>query len=174
MFGTTYQHQKTGEQQVSSVRGRFLAGRNMVNLHIVISWAGLSSHFRYWLTVLFDLSGLPISSRMEECSLPPWFPCVQSEEPLSFHHPYPSLNLLPSGNCGCAFLQIDVGRSSWSLDRPFVTLLPATMLMSLADSKQGKNRSGVRMFKDGKESKSRNEKETEGERLWELQYSRGL
>lgn len=46
--------------------------------------------------------------------------------------------------------------------------------MSLADSKQGKNRSGVRMFKDGKEGKSRNEKETEGERLWELQYSRGL
>ena len=44
-----------------------------------------------------------------------------------------------------------MGRSSWSLDRPFVTLLPATMLMSLADSKQGKNRSGVRMFKDGKE-----------------------
>ncbi|XP_004683743.2 PREDICTED: short transient receptor potential channel 2-like [Condylura cristata] len=53
------------------------------------------------------------------------------------------------GNCGCAFLQIDVGRSSWPLDRPFVTLLPATMLMSLAESKQGKNRSGVRMFKDG-------------------------
>ncbi|XP_052012389.1 protein XNDC1N isoform X2 [Apodemus sylvaticus] len=43
---------------------------------------------------------------------------------------------------------IDVGRSSWPLDRPFVTLLPATMLMSLADSKEGKNRSGVRMFKD--------------------------
>uniref|UniRef100_H0XIA2 Transient receptor ion channel domain-containing protein n=1 Tax=Otolemur garnettii TaxID=30611 RepID=H0XIA2_OTOGA len=51
------------------------------------------------------------------------------------------------GNCGCAFLQIDVGRSSWSLDKPFITLLPATMLMSLTDSKQGKNRSGVRMFK---------------------------
>ncbi|XP_053418763.1 protein XNDC1N isoform X2 [Nycticebus coucang] len=51
------------------------------------------------------------------------------------------------GNCGCAFLQIDVGRSSWSLDKPFITLLPATMLMSLTDSKQGKNRSRVRMFK---------------------------
>ncbi|XP_052617017.1 protein XNDC1N isoform X3 [Peromyscus californicus insignis] len=45
-------------------------------------------------------------------------------------------------------MSIDVGRSSWPLDRPFVTLLPATMLMSLADSKEGKNRSGVRMFKD--------------------------
>lgn len=60
-----------------------------------------------------------------------------------------------TGNCGCAFLQIDVGRSSWPLDRPFVTLLPATMLMSRTDSKSGKNRSGVRMFKDGKEGKSR-------------------
>ncbi|XP_012372548.1 short transient receptor potential channel 2-like isoform X1 [Octodon degus] len=58
------------------------------------------------------------------------------------------ISYIDIGNCGCAFLQIDVGRSSWSLDRPFITLLPATMLMSLADSKQGKNRSGVRMFKD--------------------------
>lgn len=60
-----------------------------------------------------------------------------------------TIGYIDVGNCGCAFLQIDVGRSSWPLDRPFVTLLPATMLMSLLDSKQGKNRSGVRMFKDG-------------------------
>lgn len=58
------------------------------------------------------------------------------------------ISYIDVGNCGCAFLQIDVGRSSWSLDRPFITLLPATMLMSLTDSKQGKNRSGVRMFKN--------------------------
>ncbi|XP_029391547.1 short transient receptor potential channel 2 [Mus pahari] len=58
------------------------------------------------------------------------------------------ISYIDVGNCGCAFLQIDVGRSSWPLDRPFVTLLPATMLMSLTDSKSGKNRSGVRMFKD--------------------------
>eukprot|EP00069_Balaena_mysticetus_P000641 bmy_03657T0 len=54
---------------------------------------------------------------------------------------------LPLGQVTVA-VQIDVGRSSWSLDRPFVTLLPAAMLMSLADSKQGKNCSGNRMFKD--------------------------
>lgn len=59
-----------------------------------------------------------------------------------------SISYIDVGNCGCAFLQIDVGRSSWPPDRPFITLLPATMLMSLSDSKQGKNRSGVRMFKD--------------------------
>ncbi|XP_038178486.1 putative short transient receptor potential channel 2-like protein isoform X5 [Arvicola amphibius] len=44
-------------------------------------------------------------------------------------------------------MSIDVGRSSWPLDRPFVTLLPATMLMSPAESKEEKNRSGVRMFR---------------------------
>lgn len=64
----------------------------------------------------------------------------------------PSLcrNLLSPGNCGCAFLQLTwvVPPGPWT---DLVTLLPATMLMSLADSKQGKNRSGVRMFKDGKE-----------------------
>lgn len=61
------------------------------------------------------------------------------------------LSALSPGNCGCAFLQIDVGRSSWAPDRPFVTLLPATMLMSPTESKEEKNRCGVRMFRAGKE-----------------------
>ncbi|XP_041586443.1 putative short transient receptor potential channel 2-like protein isoform X1 [Vulpes lagopus] len=83
----------------------------------------------------------------------PWLSCPQDKSgqlkvELQLERVVP-IGYIDVGNCGCAFLQIDVGRSSWSLDRPFVTLLPATMLMSLADSKQGKNRSGVRMFKDG-------------------------
>ncbi|XP_039703871.1 protein XNDC1N isoform X2 [Pteropus medius] len=82
----------------------------------------------------------------------PWLSCPQDKSgqlkaELQLERAVP-ISYIDVGNCGCAFLQIDVGRSSWSLDRPFVTLLPATMLMSLADSKQGKNRSGVRMFKD--------------------------
>ncbi|KAM4847004.1 protein XNDC1N isoform 1-T2 [Thomomys bottae] len=82
----------------------------------------------------------------------PWLSCPQDKSgqlkaELQLERAVP-INYIDVGNCGCAFLQIDVGRSSWSLDRPFVTLLPATMLMSLTDSKQGKNRSGVRMFKD--------------------------
>ncbi|XP_066106802.1 protein XNDC1N isoform X3 [Saccopteryx bilineata] len=82
----------------------------------------------------------------------PWLSCPhdktgQLKVELQLERAVP-IGYIDVGNCGCAFLQIDVGRSSWSLDRPFVTLLPATMLMSLADSKQGKNRSGVRMFKD--------------------------
>ncbi|KAL0994311.1 hypothetical protein UPYG_G00120520 [Umbra pygmaea] len=51
------------------------------------------------------------------------------------------------GNCGSAFIQIDVGRSSWPLDQPYVTLLPTTTLMSPAESRQGTGRTGVRMFK---------------------------
>ncbi|XP_027971859.1 short transient receptor potential channel 2-like [Eumetopias jubatus] len=82
----------------------------------------------------------------------PWLGCPQDKSgqlkvELQLERAVP-IGYIDVGNCGSAFLQIDVGRSSWSLDRPFVTLLPATMLMSLADSKQGKNRSGVRMFKD--------------------------
>ncbi|ELW71838.1 Short transient receptor potential channel 2 [Tupaia chinensis] len=76
----------------------------------------------------------------------PWLSCPQDRSgqlrvELQLERAVP-IGYIDVGNCGCAFLQIDVGRSSWSLDRPFVTLLPATMLMSLTDSKQGKNRSG--------------------------------
>ncbi|XP_040613482.1 putative short transient receptor potential channel 2-like protein isoform X2 [Mesocricetus auratus] len=83
----------------------------------------------------------------------PWLSCPRDKSgqlrvELQLERVVP-ISYIDVGNCGCAFLQIDVGRSSWPLDRPFVTLLPATMLMSLADSKEGKNRSGVRMFKDG-------------------------
>uniref|UniRef100_A0A8D2JJ80 Transient receptor ion channel domain-containing protein n=1 Tax=Sciurus vulgaris TaxID=55149 RepID=A0A8D2JJ80_SCIVU len=82
----------------------------------------------------------------------PWLSCPQDKSgqlkvELQLERAVP-ISYIDIGNCGCAFLQIDVGRSSWSLDRPFITLLPATMLMSLTDSKQGKNRSGVRMFKN--------------------------
>ncbi|XP_033063366.1 putative short transient receptor potential channel 2-like protein isoform X3 [Trachypithecus francoisi] len=82
----------------------------------------------------------------------PWLSCPQDKSgqlkvELQLERAVP-IGYIDVGNCGCAFLQIDVGRSSWPLDRAFVTLLPATMLMSLTDSKQGKNHSGVRMFKD--------------------------
>ncbi|XP_010724907.1 DNA repair protein XRCC1 isoform X2 [Meleagris gallopavo] len=43
---------------------------------------------------------------------------------------------------------IEVGRSSWPLDRPYVTLVPSVTLMTPADSKLDRNRCGVRMFKE--------------------------
>ncbi|XP_068920809.1 protein XNDC1N isoform X1 [Petaurus breviceps papuanus] len=59
------------------------------------------------------------------------------------------ISYIDVGNYGCAFLQVDVGRSSWPPGRPFLTLLPMATMMSPSDSKLGTNRSGVRMFKDG-------------------------
>ncbi|KAM9451515.1 protein XNDC1N isoform 1-T1 [Clarias gariepinus] len=53
------------------------------------------------------------------------------------------------GNHGSAFIQVDVGRSSWPIDHPYVTLLPTTTLMSPADSRQGTGKHTVRMFKKG-------------------------
>ncbi|XP_066444575.1 protein XNDC1N isoform X2 [Eleutherodactylus coqui] len=53
------------------------------------------------------------------------------------------------GNSGSAFLQIDVGRSIWPLDKAFATLLPTTTLMSPADARATRNLRGVRMFKEG-------------------------
>ncbi|KAG5844710.1 hypothetical protein ANANG_G00165420 [Anguilla anguilla] len=58
-----------------------------------------------------------------------------------------AISYVDVGNCGSAFIQIDVGRSSWPLERPYVTLLPTATLMGPADSKQEKGRTGVRMFK---------------------------
>ncbi|NXA89226.1 XRCC1 protein, partial [Melanocharis versteri] len=52
------------------------------------------------------------------------------------------------GNYGCAFLQIEVGCSSWPCDQPYLTLVPTVMLMTPADSKLDQNRCGVQMFKE--------------------------
>ncbi|XP_035425426.1 protein XNDC1N isoform X1 [Cygnus atratus] len=52
------------------------------------------------------------------------------------------------GNCGCAFVQVEVGRSSWPLGQPYVPLVPSVTLMTPAESRTGENRCGVRMFKE--------------------------
>ncbi|XP_051959964.1 short transient receptor potential channel 2-like [Xyrauchen texanus] len=57
------------------------------------------------------------------------------------------IGFIDVGNCGSAFIQVDVGRSSWPLHHPYVTLLPTATLMSPADSKEGTGRQTVRMFK---------------------------
>lgn len=69
------------------------------------------------------------------------------------------------GNWGCAFLQIEVGRSSWPLDRPYLTLVPSVALMTPADSKLDRNRCGVRMFKEGKGKPIRSTRPS-GEVVW--------
>ena len=54
-----------------------------------------------------------------------------------------------TGNAGSAFIELLVGSSMWPSGKDYVTLLPSQMLMSPADSKTGKNNSGVKMFDKG-------------------------
>lgn len=86
-----------------------------------------SGNSRPWLCSMQDRSGvLRVELQMERAS---------------------TIGFIDVGNLGSAFIQIDVGRSSWSLDHPYVTLLPTATLMIPADSKQGIGRRSVRMFK---------------------------
>ncbi|XP_066287809.1 uncharacterized protein [Branchiostoma lanceolatum] len=52
------------------------------------------------------------------------------------------------GNSGSAYVELLVGRSSWTRSREYVTLLPATMFMNPMESKAGKNKMVVRMFNE--------------------------
>lgn len=86
-----------------------------------------SENSRPWLCSAQDRSGvLRVELQMERAS---------------------AIGFLDVGNCGSAFIQVDVGRSSWSLDHPYVTLLPTATLMNPADARQGTGRQTVRMFK---------------------------
>ncbi|KAI7796368.1 short transient receptor potential channel 2 [Triplophysa rosa] len=86
-----------------------------------------SGNSRPWLCSMQDRSGvLRVELQMERAA------------PIGF---------IDVGNFGSAFIQIDVGRSSWSLDHPYVTLLPTATLMIPAESRQGLDRQNVRMFK---------------------------
>lgn len=82
----------------------------------------------------------------------PWLSCPQERSrqlkvELQLERAVP-IGYIDVGNWGCAFLQIEVGRSSWPLDRPYLTLVPSVALMTPADSKLDRNRCGVRMFKE--------------------------
>nr|XP_056714786.1 protein XNDC1N [Euleptes europaea] len=95
----------------------------------------------------------PVDNLLLEGGRHPWLSCPQDRSRLlkvelqleqASHVGY-----IDVGNCGSAFLQIDVGRSSWPADQSYLTLLPTTTLMTPADAKLDNNRSGVRMFKEG-------------------------
>ncbi|NXM04420.1 XRCC1 protein, partial [Tyrannus savana] len=105
----------------------------------------------------------PAENLLSEGSVRPWLGCPQDrsrrlsvELQLERASPigYVDIGMSPSPcrrrgwNCGCAFLQIEVGRSSWPRDQPYVTLVPTVTLMTPGDSKLGQNRCGVRMFKE--------------------------
>ncbi|XP_015745445.1 short transient receptor potential channel 2-like [Python bivittatus] len=95
----------------------------------------------------------PVDNLLLEEEPQPWLCCPsdrsrQLKAELQLEHAS-CIGYIDVGNCGSAFLQIDVGRSSWPPDQSYLTLLPTTTLMGPADAKLNKNRSGVRMFKEG-------------------------
>ncbi|NXL54147.1 XRCC1 protein, partial [Podilymbus podiceps] len=94
----------------------------------------------------------PVENLLCEDGLRPWLTCPQDRSrqlrvELQLERASP-IGYVDVGNCGCAFLQIEVGRSSWPLGRPYLTLLPSVALMTPAESKLDQNRCGVRMFKE--------------------------
>ncbi|NWZ58354.1 TRPC2 protein, partial [Haliaeetus albicilla] len=94
----------------------------------------------------------PVENLLHEDSLRPWLGCPQDRSrqlkvELQLERASP-IGYVDVGNCGCAFLQIEVGRSSWPLEQSYLTLVPSVALMTPADSKLDQNRCGVRMFKE--------------------------
>uniref|UniRef100_A0A8D0FUG8 DNA-repair protein Xrcc1 N-terminal domain-containing protein n=1 Tax=Strix occidentalis caurina TaxID=311401 RepID=A0A8D0FUG8_STROC len=94
----------------------------------------------------------PVENLLREDGPRPWLSCPQDRSrhlrvELQLERASP-IGYVDVGNCGCAFLQIEVGRSSWPLNQPYLTLVPSVALMTPADSKLDRNRCGVRMFKE--------------------------
>nr|XP_034971249.1 putative short transient receptor potential channel 2-like protein [Zootoca vivipara] len=108
---------------------------------------------KYVVSFTFQDPKSPVENLLLEEGVQPWLSCPQDRSrqlkaELQLEHAS-RIGYIDVGNCGSAFLQIDVGRSSWPLDQSYLTLLPTTALMMPADAKLDKNRSAVRMFKEG-------------------------
>ncbi|NXS30662.1 XRCC1 protein, partial [Pomatostomus ruficeps] len=94
----------------------------------------------------------PAENLLSEDGIRPWLGCPKEHSrqlsvELQLERASP-ISYVDVGNYGCAFLQIEVGRSSWPCDQPYLTLVPTVTLMTPADSKLDQNRCGVRMFKE--------------------------
>nr|XP_028581595.1 short transient receptor potential channel 2-like isoform X2 [Podarcis muralis] len=108
---------------------------------------------KYVVSFTFQDPKSPVENLLLEEGVRPWLSSPQDRSrqlkaELQLEHAS-RIGYIDVGNCGSAFLQIDVGRSSWPLDQSYLTLLPTTALMMPADAKLDKNRSAVRMFKEG-------------------------
>ncbi|NXY07502.1 XRCC1 protein, partial [Pteruthius melanotis] len=94
----------------------------------------------------------PAENLLNEDGIRPWLGCPKDHRrqlsvELQLERACP-IGYVDVGNYGSAFLQIEVGRSSWPCDQPYLTLVPTVTLMTPADSKLDQNRCGVRMFKE--------------------------
>ncbi|NXS55084.1 XRCC1 protein, partial [Brachypteracias leptosomus] len=96
----------------------------------------------------------PVENLLREDTPRPWLSCPQDRSrqlrvELQLERASP-IGYLDIGNCGCAFVQVEVGRSSWALGQPYQPLVPCVVLMTPEESRRGRNLHGVRMFKEGK------------------------
>ncbi|NXI42735.1 XRCC1 protein, partial [Galbula dea] len=96
----------------------------------------------------------PVENLLREDNLQPWLSCPQERSrqlkaELQLERASP-IGYVDVGNCGSAFLQLEVGRSSWPPEQPYLPLVPSVALMTPADSRLEQNRCRVRMFKEGK------------------------
>ncbi|NXU45647.1 XRCC1 protein, partial [Drymodes brunneopygia] len=91
----------------------------------------------------------PAENLLSEDGIQPWLGCPkepsrQLSVELQLERASP-IGYIDIGNYGCAFLQIEVGRSSWPCNQPYLTLVPTVTLMTPADSKLDQNRWKVRI-----------------------------
>ncbi|NWU33595.1 XRCC1 protein, partial [Hylia prasina] len=92
---------------------------------------------------------------LSEDGIQPWLGCPKDHSrqlsvELQLKRASP-IGYVDIGTSLCAFLQIEVGCSSWPRDQPYLTLVPTVTLMTRADSKLDQNRCGVQVFKEGKD-----------------------
>ncbi|NXD04019.1 XRCC1 protein, partial [Certhia familiaris] len=97
----------------------------------------------------------PAENLLSEDGIRPWLGCPKEHSKqlsveLQLERASP-IGYVDIGNYGCAFLQIEVGHSSWPCYQPYLTLVPTVTPMTPADSKLDHNHYGVRMFKEGKD-----------------------
>uniref|UniRef100_A0ACB8FGV0 Uncharacterized protein n=1 Tax=Sphaerodactylus townsendi TaxID=933632 RepID=A0ACB8FGV0_9SAUR len=139
----------TGEIQKPDSKGQKLPRQLPREQGLLIKPAFLNS----FILFLRQDPKYPVDNLLLEEGLRPWLSGPQDRSRLlkvELQLEQASLiGYIDIGNCGSAFLQIDVGRSSWPADKSYLTLLPTATLMTPADAKLDCNRSGVRMFKKG-------------------------
>ncbi|NWH83133.1 XRCC1 protein, partial [Piaya cayana] len=95
----------------------------------------------------------PVENLLREDLVAPWLGCPrdrsrQLRAELQLERASP-IGFVDVGNCGSALLQLEVGRSSWPREQPYVLLLPSVALRTPSESRLQRNLHGVRMFREG-------------------------
>ncbi|NWI05734.1 XRCC1 protein, partial [Tichodroma muraria] len=92
---------------------------------------------------------------LSEDGIQPWLGCPKEHSrqlsvELQLERASP-IGYVDVGNYGCAFLQIEVGCSSWPCYQPYLTLVSTVTLITPANSKLDHDHCRVQMFKESKD-----------------------